>query len=121
MDRYDFPFTQFSTFLLQMNSNFSSGSADETGGGAGGKPVEITVAPGPAMLPTFMSLSAVPLSVDWTQLNLSAQAQVTLQLRVSLSDLVQRLFAGLTLLGARKISPQGPGPAVGGPILSLSR
>ena len=87
MDRYDFPFTQFSIFLLQMNSNFSSGTADETGG-EGGEPVQITGAPGPTMLPTFMSLSAVPLSADWTQLILSAQAQVTLQLRVSLSDLV---------------------------------
>jgi hypothetical protein len=39
MDRYDFPFTQFSTFLLQIFSTFSSASADKTGRG---EPVQVT-------------------------------------------------------------------------------
>jgi hypothetical protein len=35
MDRYDFPFTQLSAFLLQMFSTFSSASADEMGRAGG--------------------------------------------------------------------------------------
>ena len=38
------------------------------------------------MLPTFMSLSAVTLPADCTQLTLSDQPQVTLQLAVSRAD-----------------------------------
>jgi len=64
---------------------------------------------GPTILRTFLSLSVVLLLVD--KLTLSDEAQVTLQLTVTLSDLVQRFVAGPPLFdwggGGKEVPPPG--------------
>lgn len=47
---------------------------------------KVQITGGPAMSPTFMSLSAVPLSADCTQLTLSDKPQITQQLPVGRAD-----------------------------------
>ena len=75
--------------------------------------------PGPGLCCVCFYLSRCVIIRRVHKLTLSDPVQVTLKLKVSLSDLVSRFLSGPTLLGGgggKFFFPLGPDPAVGGPI-----
>lgn len=69
-------------------------------GGGGQGPGRPEVDPEPHFV-RYVSFSAVSLFVNCKTLTLSDQAQVTLQMRISLSDSEQRFLAGPPFLGSQ--------------------
>jgi hypothetical protein len=97
-------------------------AVDSAGERCGGKPVQIIVDPGVrkgARGPDYVACVFVGLGIiiicRLYKLTLSNQIKITLQLRVSLSNVVQRYFVGPSLLGGPPpLFLPGPRLAVGG-------
>ena len=79
------------------------------------KPVKITGARLCCICLAYVFQGSIMLSPLY-KLNLSAQSKVTLQLTVSLSDLVERFLASALAGGPEKNFSPGPEPAFGGSV-----
>ena len=72
--------------------------------------------PGPTMLDKFFFGGGGSINIfRLYKLSISDQTQITLKLRVRLSDFVQKYLDGQHLLGAQKTSLTGPESSLGSP------